>query len=39
LSNWIPKAPTVKTEKLPVSNKPKEQSAPTIFSGLFSKNK
>ena len=39
LSNWIPKAPTVKTEKLPVSDNPKEQSAPTIFSGLFSKNK
>ena len=37
LSNWMPKAPSLKTEKLPVSDKPKEQTAPTIFSGLFSK--
>ena len=39
LTNWVAKAPTLKAEKLPASNKPKEQSAPTIFSGLFSKDK
>jgi len=33
LSNWIARAPTIKAEKEPKS---KEQSAPTIFSGLFS---
>ena len=37
LSNWIPKAPTIKAEKLSTSDKQKEQSAPTIFSGMFSK--
>lgn len=39
LTNWVAKAPTLKAEKLPASNKPKEQSAPTIFSGIFSKDK
>ncbi len=39
LTNWVAKAPTLKAEKLPASSKPKEQSAPTIFSGIFSKDK
>jgi hypothetical protein len=37
LSNWIAKAPTIKTEKILMSNSPKEQAAPTVFSSLFSK--
>ena len=39
LSNWIAKAPTIKTEKILGSNSPKEQAAPTIFSNIFSKTK
>ncbi len=35
LTSWVPKAPTLKAEKSHSSNNPKEQSAPTIFSGFF----
>ena len=35
LSNWIPKAPAIKAEKLSTSDKSKQQHAPTIFSGVF----
>lgn len=37
LTNWVPKAPTVKPESLSKDTKPKQQSAPTIFSGTVSK--
>ena len=39
LRNWVPKAPTIKVEKTSNTVKPNEQSAPTIFSGFFSKDK
>jgi hypothetical protein len=37
LTNWIPKAPPIKPEKLQSNNATNDQPAPTIFSGLFSK--
>ena len=39
LSNWVAKAPAIKAEKPTNSMSDKEKSAPTIFSGLFSKDK
>ena len=39
LSNWVAKAPAIKVEKPTKSMTDKEKSAPTIFSGLFSKDK
>lgn len=40
LSNWVPKAPKIKVEKTVQENtEPTIQSAPTIFSGLFLRDK